>query len=84
MPPIICRTLAGPVPTLTALSDELDRTSRAVADRLPENPSVRFDKVGDKLELVLGSLDEMDEPASLIRCCGMRACGIEQISNAAQ
>jgi TnpA family transposase len=67
--PIICRTLglsADPEPTLTALADELERTYRAVAARLPENPAVRFDKVGDKLELVLSPLDKMAEPASLI------------------
>jgi hypothetical protein len=55
-----------PGPTLTALADELDRTYQAVAARLPDNPAVRFDKVGDKQELVLSPLDKMDEPASLI------------------
>ena len=67
--PIICRTLglsAVPGPTLTALAEELDRTYQAVAARLPENRAVRFDKVGDKHELVLSPLDKMDEPASLI------------------
>jgi TnpA family transposase len=67
--PIICRTLglsAVPGPTLTALADELDRTYQAVAARLPDNPAVRFEKVGDKQELVLSPLDKMDEPASLI------------------
>jgi hypothetical protein len=38
---------------LTALTNELDRTYRAVASRLPDNPAVRFDQVGDKQELVL-------------------------------
>ncbi|MEX5748763.1 Tn3 family transposase [Massilia sp. X63] len=67
--PIICRTLGlspAPGPTLTALADELDRTYQAVAARLPDNPAVRFEKVGDKQELVLSPLDKMDEPASLI------------------
>ena len=67
--PIICRTLglsAHPEPTLTALTNELDRTYRAVASRLPDNPAVRFDQVGDKQELVLSPLDKLDEPASLI------------------
>ncbi len=67
--PIICRTLglsAVPGPTLTALADELDRTYQAVAARLPDNPAVRFDRVGDKQEPVLSPLDKMDEPASLI------------------
>ncbi len=66
---IICRTLglsAQPEPTLTVLADALERTYRAVAARLPENPAVRFDKVGDTLELVLSPLDKMAKPASLI------------------
>ena len=67
--PIICRTLglsAHPEPTLTALTNELDRTYRAVVSRLPDNPAVRFDKVGDKYELVLSPFDKLDEPASLL------------------
>ena len=67
--PIICRHLgltADPTPTLNALSAELDRTYRAVAARLPDNPAVRFEAVGDKNELILSPLDKLDEPASLI------------------
>ena len=67
--PIICRTLgltADPTPTLNALSAELDRTYRAVAARLPDNPAVRFETVGDKNELILSPFDKLDEPASLI------------------
>ena len=67
--PIICRTLgltADPTPTLNALSAELDRTYRAVAARLPDNPAVRFEAVEDKNELVLSPFDKLDEPASLI------------------
>ena len=67
--PIVCRTLglsADPTPTLTALSAELDRTYRAVAARLPDNPAVRFEAVGDKHELVLSPFDKLDEPALLI------------------
>ena len=67
--PIICRTLglsAHPEPTLTAMINELDHTYRAVVSRLPDNPAVRFEKVGDKLELVLSPFDKLDEPASLI------------------
>lgn len=66
--PIICRTLglsASPGPTLNALSEELDRTYRIVAARLPDNPAVRFDTINDRPELVLSPLDKMDEPASL-------------------
>jgi len=67
--PIICRTLgltADPTPTLNALSAELDRTYRVVAARLPDNPAVRFETVGDKNELILSPFDKLDEPASLI------------------
>lgn len=64
--PIICRSLglsATAEATLTALSRELDRTYRAVAARLPENGAVRISEQG----LVLGKLDELEEPASLKR-----------------
>jgi hypothetical protein len=67
--PIICRTLgltADSTPTLNALSDELDRTYRAVAARLPDNPAVRFETVGDKSELILSPFDKLDEPTSLV------------------
>ena len=67
--PIICRSLglsADPTPALAALCAELDQTYRAVASRLPNNPAVRFETVGDKKELVLSPLDKLDEPASLI------------------
>jgi len=67
--PIICRTLglsADPVPALSALSAELDQTYRAVAARLPNNPAVRFETVGDKKELILSPLDKLEEPASLV------------------
>ena len=49
--PIICRTLglpSDPQPILAALSEELDRTYRYVAARLPENPAVRFETQGDQ------------------------------------
>ena len=67
--PIICRTLglsANPEPTLHAIANELDRTYRAVAARLPSNPAVRFETTGDKQELVLSPLDKLEEPASLL------------------
>lgn len=69
MRPIICRTLdlsITPDPTLNALAVELDRTYRAVAARLPQNPAVRFETVGDKTELVLTALDKLDESQSLV------------------
>src|ERR1017187_555499 len=53
---MICRTLALPAipePAIAALSEELDQTYRAAIERLPENPAVRFEKVGDRNELVL-------------------------------
>lgn len=67
--PIMCRTLglsASPEPTLNALAAELDRTYRAVAARLPDNPAVRFDTRSDQHDLVLSPLDKMNEPASLV------------------
>ncbi len=67
--PIICRSLglpADPSPALAALTIELDQTYRAVAARLPNNPAVRFEQVGDKKELVLSPLDKLEEPASLV------------------
>jgi TnpA family transposase len=67
--PIICRTLglsASPTPTLAALAAELDHTYRAVATRLPDNPAVRFESIGGKQELVLSSLEKLEEPPSLI------------------
>jgi hypothetical protein len=67
--PIICRSLglsAEPGPVLAALTSELDQTYRAVAARLPNNPAVRFETVGDKKELVLSPLDKLEEPASLV------------------
>ncbi|MDB0554502.1 Tn3 family transposase, partial [Ralstonia solanacearum] len=68
--PIICRTLglsATPEPTLRSMAEELDRTYRAVAARLPHNPAVRFETNKDgKQDLVLSPLDALDEPPSLI------------------
>lgn len=66
--PIICRTLgltAEPAPVLAALSDELDRTYRAVAVRLPENPAVRFETKDDQTDLIVSPLDKLEEPPSL-------------------
>ena len=48
------------------MANELDRTYRAVAARLPSNPAVRFETAGNKHELVLSPLDKLEEPASLL------------------
>ncbi len=67
--PMICRTLALPAhpePAIAALSEELGQTYRAVIERLPDNPAVRFEQVGGRNDLVLSHLDKLDEPASLI------------------
>ena len=45
---------------------ELDNTYRAVLDRLPDNPALRFEFVADKHDSVLSRLEKMDEPASLV------------------
>jgi hypothetical protein len=49
------------------LVDELDRTYREVAQRLPANPAVRFETVDGKEELILTPLDRLDEPPSLLQ-----------------
>jgi TnpA family transposase len=67
--PIMCRTLgllSDPQPVLAALTEELDQTYRAVADRLPGNPAVRFEMVGKKNELILTPLDKLEETPSLL------------------
>ena len=67
--PSICRTLglpSDPQPILAALSEELDRTYRHVAARLPENPAVRFETQGDQTDLIVSPLDKLEEPPSLI------------------
>jgi TnpA family transposase len=68
--PIICRTLGlppDPQPILNSLAAELNKTYREVAQRLPDNPDVRFEKVKGKEELILTPLDALDEPSSLIQ-----------------
>ena len=67
--PMICRTLnlpPNPGPILTTLSAELHRTYRAVAARLPHNPDMRFERVGDRNDLILTQLDKLEEPDSLL------------------
>jgi TnpA family transposase len=69
MRPVICRSLGWspqPEPVLEALTSELDRTYREVAQRLSKNPAVRFETVQGKKELVLSPLEKLDEPASLV------------------
>jgi hypothetical protein len=51
---------------IAALTGELDYAYRAVVARLPDNQAVRFDCVNGKNELILSSLDELEEPPSLI------------------
>jgi len=66
--PVICRTLGlspHPEPVLSAITKELDQTYRTVADRLPNNPAVRFEEVDGKTDLILSPLDKLDEPATL-------------------
>jgi len=68
--PIVCRTLGlppDPQPILESLAEELDKTYREVARRLPDNPDVRFEKLKGKEELILTPLDALDEPPSLIQ-----------------
>jgi TnpA family transposase len=66
---IVCRTLelpSDPKPVLSALTEELDQTFRTVTARLPKNPSVRFETVEGKRELILSPLEKLEEPTSLI------------------
>src|ERR1700686_254026 len=70
MRPVVCRTLglsAQPQPVLDALRAELDRTYREVAQRLPNNPAVRFEKINGKEELILSPLEKLEEPVSLVK-----------------
>ena len=70
MRPVVCRTLglsAHPQPVLDALRAELDRTYREVAQRLPKNHAVRFEKINAKAELILSPLEKLEEPLSLVK-----------------
>jgi TnpA family transposase len=70
MRPVVCRTLglsAHPQPVLDVLRAELDRTYREVAQRLPNNPAVRFEKINGKEELILSPLEKLEEPVSLVK-----------------
>lgn len=77
--PMICRALGltpNPEPVLAALAEELDHAYRTVATRLPNNPAVRFERVGDRNELILTDIDKLDEPASLL---ALRAAVAERL-----
>jgi TnpA family transposase len=70
MRPVVCRSLGlspQPQPVLEALTNELDRTYREVAQRLPNNPAVRFETVKGKEELILTPLEKLEEPTSLVQ-----------------
>src|ERR1700730_10127257 len=70
MRPVVCRTLglwAQPEPVLDALRAELDRTYREVAQRLPNNPAVRFEKINGKEELILSPLEKLEKHVSLVK-----------------
>jgi TnpA family transposase len=67
--PVVCRTLgwsSDSQAVLAALSQELDATYRAVAQRLPANKAVRIETNSGKDELVLSPLDRLEEPQSLV------------------
>jgi TnpA family transposase len=69
MRPVVCRSLGWPLqpePVLEALTNELDRTYREVAQRLSKNSAVRFETVNGKKELILSPLEKLEEPASLV------------------
>jgi TnpA family transposase len=66
----ICRSLGHSLSadeTIAKLSRHLDQTYRAVAAKLPANPSARVEMSDGKEELVLTGLDKLDDPPSLIR-----------------
>jgi len=69
--PMICRSLACPVDptqTLLALTIELDQTYHALANRLPNNPAVRFETVDGKKRAGLDSTGQnWIEPESLVK-----------------
>ena len=52
---------------LAALTKELNDTYRRVAARLPQNPAVRFERVGDRNEMILTDLDKLPESPSLLK-----------------
>jgi TnpA family transposase len=66
----VCRSLGhslSPEDTLSALSQQLDATYRAVAANLPANPHARVEVHEGKDEVVLSGLEKVEEPPSLLR-----------------
>ncbi len=67
--PAVCRTLglsSQANEELQRLSQRLDQAFRHTAANLPNNPSLRIEKVGGDLDLVLSPLDKLEEPESLV------------------
>lgn len=65
----VCRVLGrspDPGQELETLARQLDETYRQVAANLHNNPDVRIEMVNGKEELVIGPLDELEEPPSCI------------------
>jgi hypothetical protein len=56
----------GPAHNFAHSPNELDRTYHEVVQRLSKNPSVRFETVHGKKELILSPLEKLEEPASLV------------------
>ena len=68
--PQVCRALGRsttPGKDVDELSEILDKAYRRVAENLPNNPDVRFEKVKGKEELIISPLDRLDEPPSCAR-----------------
>jgi TnpA family transposase len=66
--PMICRTVgvsASAEEELGGLAHRLDLAYRETAARVPANAAVEIVGVGDKVDLSVGSLDRVEEPASL-------------------
>lgn len=66
----VCRSLGhthSAEETIAALGEQLDKTYREVASRLPGNPGARIETVDGKDELILTGLDKLPEPPSLVR-----------------
>lgn len=67
--PLVCRSLGLTIDaatTLEVMTTELDATWRAVESRLDDNAAIKLSQTPEgKTELVLGSLDKLEEPESL-------------------